>query len=132
MGVHRRRGHADAEKEVNRETWLGVTDPSGHARGPNLSLVRLAEENECGERSGVNPRCYLEIEVRKWKIVARSTEQPPSHKATARPAFGNYGAAGKKPRRQARNQRTEAAHFSRMLSELGVEIVSEIRTRGQI
>ena len=31
MGVHRRRGHAVAEKEVKRETRLGVTDPSGHA-----------------------------------------------------------------------------------------------------
>jgi hypothetical protein len=27
MGVHRRRGHAVAEKEVKRETRLGVTDP---------------------------------------------------------------------------------------------------------
>src|SRR5438034_3804904 len=45
MGVHRRRGHGVAQKEVKRETRLGVTDPSGHARGPNLSLVRLKETN---------------------------------------------------------------------------------------
>jgi hypothetical protein len=67
MGVHRRRGHAVAEKEVKWETRLGVTDPSRHARGPNLNLVRLAEGNECGGRSGVST--YRRSEVRAQKSV---------------------------------------------------------------
>src|SRR5439155_25841649 len=54
MAVHCRRGHGVAQKEV-KETRLGVTDPSGHARRPNLSFVRLAEGNEYGGRSGVSP-----------------------------------------------------------------------------
>jgi len=60
MGVHRRRGHAVAEKEVNRETRPALRILL------NLSLVMRAEGNESGRRTGVSAHRYLE---------ARSMEQ---------------------------------------------------------
>ena len=70
MAVHRRRGHGVVQKEVKRKTRLGVTDPSGHARGPNLSLVRLPEGNECGGRSGLVLTFYTLLEARKRAVVS--------------------------------------------------------------
>jgi hypothetical protein len=70
MAVHCRRGHRVAHKEVKQKTRLGVTDPSGLSRGPNLSLVRLPEGNECGRRSGLVLTFYTLLEARKRAVVS--------------------------------------------------------------
>jgi hypothetical protein len=49
MAVHRRRGYGVAQKEVKRETRLGVTDPSRHA----LTFYTFLEARKKGVVSAV-------------------------------------------------------------------------------
>jgi len=76
MAVHCRRGYGVVQKEVKQEMWLGVTDRSGHARGPNLSFVRLAEGNEYGGISRVSPHFLHEhtrtLAINSYRLIVRA------------------------------------------------------------
>jgi len=76
MGVHCRRGHGVAQKEVNGRRGSALQILLGMPEGPNLSLVRLAEGNEYGMSSAKRVPSFDEVLQTEMllRVVVKETE----------------------------------------------------------